>query len=51
MVAGTIWKTFDLCILQQLGMAFSFINLAKQGCQIKYGFDKVTYQVSKACAF
>ena len=24
MVAGTVWKTFDLCILQQLGMEFSF---------------------------
>ena len=27
------------------------INLAKQKFQIKYGFDKKTYQISKTCAF
>ena len=27
------------------------INLAKQKIRIKYGFEKVTYQISKACAF
>ena len=29
----------------------ALINLAKQKLLIKYGFDKVTYQISKACAF
>ena len=51
MVAGTVWKTFDLCILQQLSTEFALINLVKQNFHIKYGFDKVTYQILKACAF
>ena len=29
----------------------ALINLAKQKLHIKYGFDKVTYQLSKAYAF
>ena len=29
----------------------ALINLAKQKLHIKYGFDKVTYQILKACAF
>ena len=29
----------------------ALINLVKQKLHIKYGFDKVTYQIPKACAF
>ena len=31
-------------------MEYSFIKLTEQKLHIKYGFDKVTYQISKACA-
>ena len=49
MVASRVWKTFGLCILQYSTLAF--INLAKQKLHMKYGFNKVTHQIEKACAF
>ena len=32
-------------------MSKAIINLVKSKLHIKYGFDKVIYQISKACAF
>ena len=46
---------FGLCIVSYSNLVWKFAlitsNLAKQKLHIKYGFDKVTYQKSKACAF
>ena len=50
MVAGTVWKTFD-SVSYSTVWTLALLNLAKQNFHIKYGYDNMTYQISKACAF
>ena len=50
MVAGTVKQLVSVSY-SNLIWNVDLTELAKQKLHIKYGFYKVTYQISKTCAF
>ena len=51
MVLVEFEKPLDSVSYSVLVWNLALINLVKQKFQIKYGFDKVTYQISKTFVF
>ena len=50
---GSRYNLKNICSVSYSNLVWNIalINLVKQKLHIKYGFDKVTYHISKACAF